>query len=507
MKVFYKPAYFYLVVDCLLLIMSMYVVLDLFPLTTASPFDKYSWPSVFYVISWAFFSYLLKRYKPLRKQRFFRTSFKLFYTSLIVFVFYFLLIYFFYENIFSEYVLFTITTVAFVVNYLVLNVYFAYRYAVEYNETLTSKEESVRTNAKLRIASQLDDESLSDLCTTIKSHSGKAVLSFLLEKVSLASGNSFVFSSVDFEILKYQPHYHYSTIVQLERLNNIRGINKMLAIANEKLPDEGVLVCCFESKSTYKKRILNRYPKFINYVIYSLDFMLKRIVPKIFITRKLFYLLSGGKNRILSKTEVLGRLYSCGFKVLSINKVGQLTYVFSQRVKQPDLSQKNKYGPLIRLRRHGKNGKVFKVYKVRTMHPYSEYIQAYIYESNSLKEGGKFNRDIRITTSGRFFRKYWIDELPMLLNLLKGEMKLVGVRPLSAHYLSLYSKELQKKRAKFKPGLLPPFYAHMPRTLPEIEASEMLYLNECESDGVFYTDLKYLGSILNNILFKKARSS
>jgi hypothetical protein len=507
MKIFYKPAYFYLFVDCLLLTISMYVVLDWFPLTTATPFNKYIWPSFCYVVSWALFSYLLKRYKPLRQQRFFRTSFKLFYTSLIVFAFFSAIIYLYYENIFSEYVLFSITIVAFTVNYLALNIYFAYRYAVEYNEVTITKVEEERVNAKLRIAPPLDDESLTDLRTTIKKHSGKATLKFLSEKVALDSGNSFVFSSVDFEILKYQPHYHYSTFVQLEWLNNIRGINKMFAIANEKLPDEGVMVCCFESKSTYKKRILNRYPQLLNYIIYSLDFLLKRLVPKIFITRRLFYLLSGGRDRILSKTEVLGRLYCCGFKVLSVNKVGQLTYVLSQRVKHPDLSQKNNYGPLIRLRRHGKNGKVFKVYKIRTMHPYSEYIQAYIYESNSLKEGGKFNRDIRITTSGRFFRKYWIDELPMLLNLLKGEMKLVGVRPLSAHYLSLYSEELQKKRAKFKPGLLPPFYAHMPRTLPEIEASEMLYLNECESDGVLYTDLKYLGSILNNILFMRARSS
>lgn len=507
MKIFYKPAYFYLLLDCLLLIFSVYVVLDWFPLTTATPFNKYSWPFLCYIISWALFSYLLKRYKPLRKQRFFRTSFKLFYTSLIVFAFYSALIYLYYENTFSEYVLFTITTVAFAVNYLVLNLYFAYRYAVEYNEVSILKIDEERINANLRIAPALDEESLTDLCATIKMHSGKATLNFLSKMVPLASGNSFVFSSIDFEVLKYQPHYHYSTIVQLERLNNIRGINRMFAIANEKLPDDGVFVCCFESKSTYKKLILQRYPKVLNYIIYSLDFLLKRLVPKIFITRKLFYLLSGGKNRILSKTEVLGRLYCCGFKVQSVNKVGQLTYVISQRVKHPDLSQKNKYGPLIRLRRHGKNGKVFKVYKIRTMHPYSEFIQAYIYESNSLKEGGKFNRDIRITTSGGFFRKYWIDELPMLLNLLKGEMKLVGVRPLSAHYLSLYSKELQKKRAKFKPGLLPPFYAHMPRTLPEIEASEMLYLNECESDGVFYTDLKYLISILKNILFKQARSS
>ena len=104
-------------------------------------------------------------------------------------------------------------------------------------------------------------------------------------------------------------------------------------------------------------------------------------------------------------------------------------------------------------------------------------------------------------------RKYWLDELPMFINLLKGDMKIVGVRPLSAHYFSLYSAELQQKRVKFKPGLLPPFYADMPKTLDEIQASEMRYLTMCEEKSVFFTDLKYILRILHNILIKKARSA
>ena len=144
---------------------------------------------------------------------------------------------------------------------------------------------------------------------------------------------------------------------------------------------------------------------------------------------------------------------------------------------------------------------------MRTMHPYSEYLQAYIYERNSLQEGGKFNKDIRVTTLGRFMRKYWLDELPMIFNLLMGDMKIVGVRPLSAHYFSLYSEELQNLRVKFKPGLLPPFYADMPKTMEEIQASEMKYLRQCEKYGCFTTDIKYFVLILTNIFIKKARSA
>jgi len=140
------------------------------------------------------------------------------------------------------------------------------------------------------------------------------------------------------------------------------------------------------------------------------------------------------------------------------------------------------------------------------MHPYSEYLQSYIYERHRLNGEGKFNKDIRITTLGRFMRKYWLDELPMFMNLLKGEMKLVGVRPLSKQYFNLYNKELQEKRIKYKPGLLPPYYADMPRTLDEIQASEMNYLIACATKGEFKTDIRYLIVILKNILINKARS-
>ena len=66
------------------------------------------------------------------------------------------------------------------------------------------------------------------------------------------------------------------------------------------------------------------------------------------------------------------------------------------------------------------------------MDAYSEYLQHYVYEKNNLAEGGKMKDDFRISTLGRFFRKYWIDELPMITNLLNGDLKIVGVRPLSS---------------------------------------------------------------------------
>lgn len=505
MKIFYKISWYNLFIDILLLIISFYVVLDWFPLTTSTPFNKYSWPSLFFVLLWVFCSYFLGRYNKLKRQKYFKAVLNLFYVSTIVFFFFWGLIHFYFKE-YSGFVLLSISIGVFVINYIALSIYFAYRYAVDYNE-LTYRQTEERHNAQIKQAEKLDEEEFKELCAVIRMHSGEAVLELLLKQVDLYSKNTRVYLSSDLANLELRPNYQSSTIIQLESLNNMRGVNKLLSLLNKKLPDNGVFMCCFESKSTRKKRILRRYPKGINYIVYTIDFVFKRVMPKIFLTRKLYYFITGGKDRIFSKTEVLGRLYCFGFQIVAEKKIGELTYIFAQRVKPPETSQKRTYGPLIRLRRFGKNKEPFEVYKMRTMHPYSEYLQGYIYERNSLQEGGKFNRDIRVTTIGRIMRKYWLDELPMILNLLKGEMKLVGVRPLSAQYFNLYSKELQEKRVKYKPGLLPPFYADMPSTLDEIQESEMNYLNACETKGVFRTDFRYLGLILKNILFKKARSA
>lgn len=501
---FYRPSRVYIIIDLLMLLLSFYVVLDWLPLTTDTPFEKYSWATLIFTIVWLITSYITNRYRALSKQKYFEATLRLLYVSEIIFIIFALIIHLFFKN-YSGYVLLTITLGAFLVNYAFLSLYFAYRFAVDYNDTTFNSTEE-RIDAQVKPANKLDEDSFQQLCSIIRLHSSDATLLFLKKNADLTSGNTFVFISNDADNLKMLPNYQYSTIIQLERLNDMRGINKKLTVINEKLPDDGIFICCFESKSTKKNQILKMNIKGLNYIVYAFYYLFKRVMPKIFLTRRLYYFLTGGKNRIFSKAEVLGRLYCAGFKVKTDKKVGKITYVIAQRVKRPESAQKRIYGPLIRLHRLGKDGVPFEVYKMRTMHPYSEYLQSYIFERNRLKEGGKFNKDFRVTTTGGIFRKYWLDELPMIFNLLKGEMKLVGVRPLSAHYYSLYTKELQEKRNKFKPGLLPPFYADMPKTLEEIQQSEMNYLLLCEKNGVLVTDLKYLYLIFKNIFFKKARS-
>ncbi|NDP22512.1 MAG: sugar transferase [Paludibacter sp.] len=506
MKIFYKPTFKYLIIDLTMSVLWIFVILQWFPLTTNTPFEKYFIPALYYLFTWAIWSYFIGRYQPLRKQYYYKSTLKLFYISLSILIFFHVLIFIYFFNTYSHNLLYTATAGGFTLNYIFLTVYFSYKYAIEYEEIIIIKNDE-RINSKVKAGQPLDENSKEVLYSSIRAHSGEITLNFLKKNVRLEEGNAFVYASTDSDVLKYMPRFQFSTIIQLEKLNGIKGINKMLSNANAILPENGIFVCCFQSKSTYKKLMLKGYAKGLNYLVYSVDFLMKRVFPKLVVSRWFYYVFSGCKNRILSKAEVLGRLYCCGYSVEMEKKIGQLTYVFARRITKPEIVLKRTYGPLISLKRLGKDAKYFDVYKMRTMHPYSEFLQAYIYEKNSLKEGGKFNKDIRVTTLGKFMRKFWLDELPMIINLLKGEMKLVGVRPLSAHYFSLYSKELQEKRVKFKPGLLPPFYADMPKTLDEIQASEMKYLILCESNNELKTDFLYLILILRNIFIKKARSA
>jgi hypothetical protein len=93
----------------------------------------------------------------------------------------------------------------------------------------------------------------------------------------------------------------------------------------------------------------------------------------------------------------------------------------------------------------------------------------------------------------------------MIINWLKGDLKLVGVRPLSRQYASLYREDLRNLRLKYKPGLFPPYYADLPQSLDEIMASEEKYLQAYEA-APRKTDLSYFGQIMKNIFIKRVHS-
>ena len=210
---------------------------------------------------------------------------------------------------------------------------------------------------------------------------------------------------------------------------------------------------------------------------------------------------------VVNRTEVLGRLYWAGFELVEERIHKHRAVLVARKTGEPHVNDSPTRSRLIALNRVGKDGCIIKVYKLRTMYRYAEYLQPYVYQQNSLGEGGKFANDFRITRMGRWMRKCWIDEIPMLWNIVRGELKLIGVRPLSQHYLSLYTPEMQRLHVSVKPGLLPPFYAEKvrPRTIGEVQQSERAYI-EAYRQHPFMTDLRYLLRILHNIVLRGARS-
>lgn len=301
------------------------------------------------------------------------------------------------------------------------------------------------------------------------------------------------------------PSEKYNNIVNLKRINDIRRINKFFESVNARLSVNGIFIDSVETYIRRKARILRKSFFPLNWIHYTFDVIVTRVFPKLPVVKQIYFALTRGRNRVLSRAETYGRLYSCGFEILETKDIGDVQYFVAKKIIEPLFPNNPTYGPLIKLRRHGKDGRLFQVYKLRTMHAYSEYLQEYVYKMNDLQEGGKFKDDFRITTEGKIFRKFWLDELPMVFNLIRGDMKLIGVRPLSSHYFNLYTDELKEKRIKYKPGLIPPFYADMPTTLEEIMESEMKYLESYEKNP-FRTDLKYFTKAWYNIIFRKARS-
>tara|TARA_Y100001958_G_scaffold98184_1_gene67814 strand:- start:1666 stop:2271 length:606 start_codon:yes stop_codon:yes gene_type:complete len=100
----------------------------------------------------------------------------------------------------------------------------------------------------------------------------------------------------------------------------------------------------------------------------------------------------------------------------------------------------NKGKPFFFQQRSSKNEKIFQIIKFKTMNDKKD------------SNGNLLSDSERITKIGNFIRKTSLDELPQLINVLKGEMSLIGPRPLLPEYLPLYN-EFQKRRHEVKPGI------------------------------------------------------
>lgn len=145
-------------------------------------------------------------------------------------------------------------------------------------------------------------------------------------------------------------------------------------------------------------------------------------------------------------------------------------------------------GAIFYQERPGKDGKIFKVMKFKSM-------------TDERDAEGKLLPDAqRLTKVGKFVRATSIDELPQLINVLKGDMALIGPRPLRVHYLPLYSKE-QARRHEVRPGITGWAQVNGRNNISWTKKFELdvWYVDHCS----LLTDIKVILLTIKKVLFRE----
>ncbi|MEM5539411.1 MULTISPECIES: sugar transferase [unclassified Olleya] len=153
------------------------------------------------------------------------------------------------------------------------------------------------------------------------------------------------------------------------------------------------------------------------------------------------------------------------------------------------LAYVNKGNPFFFQTRPGKDGKLFNIIKFKTM-------------TEDKDKNGVLLPDVdRLTNFGKFVRKTSLDELPQLINVIKGDMSIIGPRPLLPSYLELYTEE-QKRRHLVKPGIT---------GLAQVKGRNLMKFSERFINDVYYIDnlsfkldCKIIFMTINSVLFSKS---
>jgi lipopolysaccharide/colanic/teichoic acid biosynthesis glycosyltransferase len=285
------------------------------------------------------------------------------------------------------------------------------------------------------------------------------------------------------------------------KLSNNIQIQPLLRKLNSDIENETEIEFVVESYESLKYEFHkgSRFKK----LLLPFFFFFRRFIPNFPLLNKIDYFRN---KRVLGLGEIMGRICFAGF---SINSYELIKNEYSIKCKRISDFSKTKYrneGIVIKLDRLGKNGKIFSLYKFRTMHPYSEFIQNLILKNNGFSNSGKIQNDFRLTRYGKILRKYYLDELPQLANFVLGDLKLVGIRAVSKVYMDKLPDDLKKLRFSHKPGCIPPYVSEgLKPSFQNACEAEMRYLLRYNKKPLF-TDLTYFIKGVYNIFFKSVRS-
>ncbi|WP_430822859.1 sugar transferase [Carboxylicivirga sp. N1Y90] len=323
------------------------------------------------------------------------------------------------------------------------------------------KTDSTLFNAQLKSVTDVKSINVSRLLET-----SKVVSEFVKQNIPISAHGAFVINA---KIrLNDIPITRINSIVDLELINFQCGQSYLQEI-NARLPMSGLYIGCVK-------------------------------VP---LRRSLF--IRKEKNAY-GVAETLGRLVHAGFSIIDYKLINDSLYYCVMKTQEPVMTEESSRRWIIAMDRIGQHGDLMKVYKFRTMHPFSEYLQDFVIQLNGYNKHGKPANDFRLTYLGRFLRKYWVDELPQILNLLRGELSIVGVRPLSHTRFTELPEDVQTERVKFKPGCIPPYVSlAMPDDKGNIEAERIYFSHKRKSP--YWTDIKFFFLAIYNIIRGRVHSA
>lgn len=340
----------------------------------------------------------------------------------------------------------------------------------------------------------------------LTTHYESQVISFIMEHIpleSISDGNFFLIENAP-RLENFKDTNIYNLVISSPLLNDFTDINQSLVKIHNSLGQHGTFIGRVETLAHRKRKLFYSHNKISYKFNVFCEFIFKRLLPKLSGLRNVYQKFGIIKHHILSKCEALGRLRYCGFEISNLIETDKYLYFLAFKNSQP-LSKKPYDRILIKIPKVGDGGCTIHCYKMRTMHAYANFLHDYILNNHQIDNEGKVIGDFRTTGWGKFLRKTWLDEMPQLLNIIKGDLFFIGLRPLSREFISLYPEEWREKRMKIKPGFVPPYYADCPKTFEEIIESEKRYYKAKKKHPI-KTDIIYFVKVVLNFLSGRART-
>ena len=330
-------------------------------------------------------------------------------------------------------------------------------------------------------------------------------------------GEVTIFDLLSPEREKVHEDYGASFIYLQDPINQVKRLDLYIQYVAKKIEMGGVFGFQYVALEDVLDELKSNYKGWNRVLMYLRHFLIFRGLPKIIFLERLYfsklfkwlddiiYSKTKQNRRVISRAEMWGRMYYHGFQILGEECTGKEHLVLVQKVKNNKREKKPSFYMVTALNKVGLEGKLIRLHKIRSMYPFSEFIQERIYNDHGLNNTGKFKDDFRLTDFGKFIRKYWLDEIPQIYDWLRGNIKLVGMRATSPQYLSLYPQRVYDLYIQIKPGLIPPIFDADTDGFDDIVRIELDYLETYIKDPI-RTDIKYFFMTFSDIFLRGVRS-